>query len=43
MGLLIAVLVTAASVDDGVAAKELFARLEGQPMSQARRMFADSK
>src|SRR4051812_40905836 len=29
MGLLLAVLVTAASVDDGVAATELFARLEG--------------
>ena len=43
MGLLLAVLVTAASVDDGVAAKELFARLEGQPISQVRRMFADSK
>ena len=43
MGLLLAVLVTAASVDDGVAASELFARLEGQPISQVRRMFADSK
>ncbi len=43
MGLLLGVLVTAASVDDGVAAKELFARLEGQPMSKVRRMFADSK
>ena len=43
MGLLLAVLVTAASLDDGVAAKELFARLEGQPMSRVRRMFADSK
>jgi putative transposase len=43
MGLLLAVLVTAASVDDGVAATELFARLEGQPMSKVARMFADSK
>jgi putative transposase len=43
MGLLLAVLVTAASVDDGRAAPELFARLGGQPISQVRRMFADSK
>jgi transposase len=43
MGLLLAVLVTAASVDDGVAASQLFARLEGQPMSKVARMFADSK
>lgn len=43
MGLLLAVLVTAASVDDGRAAKELFGRLAGQPISQVRRMFADSK
>src|SRR3954452_19661139 len=43
MGLLLAVLVTAASVDDGVAATELFARLDGQPISRVRRMFADSK
>jgi putative transposase len=43
MGLLLAVLVTAASVDDGRAASELFARLHGQPISQVRRMFADSK
>ncbi|WP_074307204.1 IS5/IS1182 family transposase [Singulisphaera sp. GP187] len=43
MGLLLAVLVTAASVDDGVAATELFARLEGQPISKVARMFADSK
>src|SRR5215203_4309616 len=42
MGLLLAVLVTAASVDDGAAAAELFARLEGQPMSQVRRVYADS-
>jgi putative transposase len=43
MGLLLAVLVTAASVDDATAAKELFARLKGQPMSKVRRMFADNK
>jgi putative transposase len=43
MGFLLAVLVTAASVDDGVAAKELFARLDGQPMGKVARMYADSK
>jgi putative transposase len=43
MGLLMAVLVTAADVDDGEAAKALFARLEGQPMSRVRVMYADSK
>ena len=43
MGLLMGVLVTAASVDDATATAEVFARLEGQPMSQVRRMFADSK
>jgi transposase len=43
MGLLLAVLVTAASVDDGRAAETLFARLEGQPMGKVTRMFADSK
>jgi putative transposase len=43
LGLLLAVLVTAASVDDARAAAELFARLEGQPVSQVRRVFADSK
>ena len=36
MGLLLAVLVTAADVDDAKAAAELFARLEGQPMSKVR-------
>ena len=34
MGLLLAVLVTAADVDDATAAAELFARLEGQPMGK---------
>src|SRR4051794_24520057 len=43
MGLLLAVLVTAANVDDAEAAAELFARLEGQPMSKVKRMFADNK
>jgi putative transposase len=43
MGLLLAVLVTAASVDDAAAAQELFTRLEGQPMSKVVRMYADNK
>jgi transposase len=43
MGLLLAVTVTAASVDDAAAAPALFARLEGQPMGKVRRMFGDSK
>jgi putative transposase len=43
MGLLMAVLVTAANIDDAEAAKEAFERLEGQPMSQVKRVFADSK
>jgi transposase len=43
MGLLLAVLVTAASVDDARAARQLFARLEGQPMGRVKRMFADNK
>lgn len=43
MGLLLAVLVTAASVDDAAAAQELFGELDGQPMSKVTRMFADSK
>src|SRR5580658_2062724 len=43
MGLLLAVLVTAADVDDARAAAALFARLEGQPMSQVKRMYADTK
>jgi putative transposase len=43
MGLLLAVLVTAASVDDATAAPALFARLEGQPMGKVVRMYADSK
>lgn len=43
MGLLLAILVTAASVDDAKAATELFGRLEGQPMGKVGRVFADSK
>src|SRR5271163_4321061 len=43
MGLLLAVLVTAADVDDAKAAADLFGRLEGQPMSRVGRMFADTK
>lgn len=43
LGLLLAVLVTAADVDDAQAAQMLFARLEGQPTSKIRRIFADSK
>ena len=43
MGLLLAVLVTAADVDDAKAAAELFARLEGQPMGKVVRMYADTK
>src|SRR2546430_13850454 len=43
MGLLLAVLGTAADVDDGRAASELFARLAGQPIRRVRRVFGDSK
>jgi putative transposase len=43
MGLLLAVLVTGADVDDARAAAELFGRLEGQPMSRVGRMYGDSK
>src|SRR3984893_10062448 len=43
MGLLLAVLVTAASVDDAQAGPALFGRLEGQPMGKVGRMFADTK
>jgi putative transposase len=43
MGLLLALLVTAASVDDAAAAPALFARLDGQPMGQVVRMYADQK
>ena len=43
MGLLLAVLVTAANVDDAKAAAQVFERLEGQPMGRVERMYADSK
>jgi putative transposase len=43
MGLLLAVLVTAADVDDAAAAPALFARLGGQPMSRVATMYADAK
>src|SRR5207302_5136783 len=43
MGLLLAVLVTAASVDDAKAAAELFGRLDGQPVGKVQRVFADTK
>jgi len=43
LGLLLAVLVTAASVDDAAAAQQLFPRLDGQPVGKVARMFADSK
>src|SRR6266853_448048 len=34
---------TTASVDSGTAAQALFARLEGQPVSRVKRMYADNK
>ena len=43
MGLLLAVLVTAASTDDAASAPEVFARLEGQPMGKVTRMYAGTK
>ena len=43
MGLLLGLLVTAANVDDATAAPKLFERLEGQPMSRVKRIFADNK
>ena len=43
MGLLMAVLVTAADIDDAKGAALLFARLDGQPMSQVKKMYADTK
>jgi transposase len=43
MGLLRAVLVTSADVDDAAAAAELFGRLDGQPVSKVVRMYADTK
>src|SRR5512135_1825940 len=43
MGLLLAVLVTAADVDDATAASQLFARLAGQPLGKVMRMYGDNK
>ena len=43
MGVLLAVAVTAASVDDAKGAALVFERLKGQPMSHVRRVFADGK
>ena len=43
MGWLLAVLVTAANVDDATAASELFTRLDGQPMGKVVRMYGDNK
>src|ERR1019366_6254641 len=43
MGLLMAILVTAADVDDAKAAAELFVRLGDQPMSHVKTMYADTK
>ncbi len=43
LGLPPAVLVTAVDVDDAKAAAELFARLDGRPMSKVTRMYADGK
>jgi putative transposase len=43
LGSLLAVLVTAASVDDAAAAPAPSARLGGQPMGKVRRMYADAK
>jgi transposase len=43
MGLLLAVLVTAADVDDAKAAADLFARSDGQPMGRVVRMYGDTK
>lgn len=42
MGLLPAVLMTAADVDDATAAPELFACLEGLPSGKVARMYDDS-
>jgi putative transposase len=43
MGLLLAVLVTAADIDDAKGAAEVFARLDGQPMGKVKRMYGDTK
>jgi putative transposase len=43
MGLLMAIPVTAADVDDAKAPADLFVRLGGEPMSYVKTMYADTK
>ena len=43
LGLLLAVLVTAADVDDGAAAPEVLRQLEEQPVPKLRRVYVDTK
>lgn len=43
MGMLLAVLVTSAAVDDGVAAKDLFAMVESETFPRLRTIYADNK
>jgi len=43
LGMLLAVLVTSAAVDDGVAAKELFAMVESETMPRLETIYADHK
>ena len=43
LGLLLAVMVTAANVDDAAAAPEVLARMAGQRVGHVRRVFADAK
>jgi len=43
LGLLLAVLVTGADVDDGAAAPEVLRQLEEQPVSKVERVYVDSK
>jgi transposase len=43
LGLLLAVVVTAADVDDGVAAPAALAQMAGQPLGHVRRVYADTK
>ena len=43
LGLLLAVVVTAADVDDAAAAPAALGQLAGQPLGHVRRVYADSK
>src|SRR5207249_4528524 len=43
IGLLLAVLVTAANVDDAAAAPEVLRQLQDQPLSRLRLVYADTK